>query len=81
MAWSDCPGICQLKRWWLRLQQAIAQDVPERVAKCEFDCERTDCAPDAIRDCHPRFEYEQAERSRDEAAAAAAPGASTPPDT
>ncbi|WP_139556904.1 hypothetical protein [Methylotetracoccus oryzae] len=62
MSWSDFPGIRHLKRAWLRLTQSIAQDVPDRVAKCEFDCHRTDCEPSAIRDCEQRVDYAEAER-------------------
>jgi len=78
MAWSDYPGIRQLKYRWFQLRQSIAQDVPDRIAKCEFDCERTDCAPDAIRECQARSDYALAEQGEKETGADGAE--STPPD-
>ena len=66
MALSDIPVLRQIKRGWARLRHSIAQEVPDRVAKCEFDCERADCSPAEIRDCERRTDYAlSAELARD----------------
>jgi hypothetical protein len=62
MAWTDYPGIRHLTHLWNRLKSSVAQDVPDRIARCEFDCAKPDCSPEAIRDCERRIDYEAAEK-------------------
>jgi hypothetical protein len=44
-----------LLRLWLSFKNKIAQEVPPKIALCEFDCRKAQCAEDEWNTCEGRL--------------------------
>jgi hypothetical protein len=43
---------------WVRLKTMLAQDVPEAIAICEFDCRKNQCRHCEWATCQRRIQYQ-----------------------
>ena len=51
-------------RLWQQAANKLIQDVPECIAKCEFDCRRVDCRRDEWETCENRLRHIEQTKAR-----------------
>ena len=53
-----------LGRLWQWTEEKLIQDVPEHIARCEFDCSRIECRWDEWETCEKRLRHIEQAKAR-----------------